>query len=605
MKIRPANITLIFAFALLLVTLFAISASGQTTPTKTTGPDKETVAAQGARLGVPIAEIKTAGADNKVPIAETKTVSADSKVPAAEPKGVVADNKNPATDAKASADDPKPADLQSELAAVKAENAAVREMLRKMAEQQKLLLEQVDRMQKRLDNTTTASVVTPATIIVPPDSPFNAAPLANGSAPLPDRAVPDTSVAAMSAAARTKQGIMERYQDGLVIWKTPDEDKVPFLLRLNGVTQFRYLNTLNSDETYTDHLGVEREVQKRNDVTVNRTMFLLNGYIYSKKLQYSFLVWTAAGAASIIIAGSIGWQFNKHLTLTAGYLGIPGSRSLTNTFPYFSSTDRTMADNFFRPGFTQGIMAAGEIRKGLYYNAFLGNSLNTLSISFNKIDTNLMGSGCVWLEPLGAYCEPGRVVNMYDDYFAQKKLRIRLGTSYTISKEDRFSNLDTSSPENTGVYNSDGVNAFQTGAFAIGVTVQNATYRMWATDWGLKYNGLAINGQYYLRTLNNFKADGPLPLTSTFDHGFELSVAKFVIPKKLMVYGRSSAVFGEFKSPYEFGAGVKWHFLATERLWMNAELMKIIGGSPYNGAFSPYNSGINGWVPMIQTVLSF
>jgi hypothetical protein len=330
----------------------------------------------------------------------------------------------------------------------------------------------------------------------------------------------------------------------------------------------------------------------------------LSGYIWDKRLQYQLLVWTAAGAASIIVAGSIGWRFNRHLTLTAGYLGIPGSRSLTNTFPYFTSTDRTLADNFFRPGFTQGVMAWGEITKGLYYNAFLGNSLNTLSISANKIDTNLMGAGSVWWEPLGGYSEPGRSVNMYDDYFAQKKVRIRLGTSFTISREDRFSNLDTSTPENTGVYNSDGINAFQTGAFALGVTVKNATYKMWATDWGFKYNGLAINGQYYARWLNDFDADGPLPLTSTFDHGFELSAGYFVVPKKLMVYGRGSAIFGQFKSPNEFGAGVKWHFLPTERLWLNFELMKV-KGSAYNGAFSPYNSGINGWVPMIQSVIAF
>ena len=32
--------------------------------------------------------------------------------------------------------------------------------------------------------------------------------------------------------------------------------------------------------------------------------------------------------------------------------------------------------------------------------------------------------------------------------------------------QDRFSNLDTSSPENTSIYNSDGVQAFATGAFA-------------------------------------------------------------------------------------------------------------------------------------------
>jgi hypothetical protein len=127
---------------------------------------------------------------------------------------------------------------------------------------------------------------------------------------------------------------------------------------------------------------------------------------------------------------------------------------------------------------------------------------------------------------------------------------------------------------------------------------------MWANDWGFKYSGLAINGQYYARWLNNFDADGPLPLTSTFDHGFELSAGYFVFPKKLMVYGRGSAIFGEFKNPNEFGAGVKWHFLPTERLWLNFELMKV-KGSAYNGAFSPYNSGINGWVPMIQSVLAF
>jgi hypothetical protein len=31
---------------------------------------------------------------------------------------------------------------------------------------------------------------------------------------------------------------------------------------------------------------------------------------------------------------------------------------------------------------------------------------------------------------------------------------------------------------------------------------------MWAIDGGLKYNGLAINGQYFMRWLNAFEADG-------------------------------------------------------------------------------------------------
>jgi septal ring factor EnvC (AmiA/AmiB activator) len=41
--------------------------------------------------------------------------------------------------------------LEKEVADVKAENAAVREQLRKMEEQQKALVEMIDRLQRRLD----------------------------------------------------------------------------------------------------------------------------------------------------------------------------------------------------------------------------------------------------------------------------------------------------------------------------------------------------------------------------------------------------------------------------------------------------------------------
>ena len=51
---------------------------------------------------------------------------------------------------------PEPKDLESEIEAMKTENAAVRELLRKMEEQQKILLEQVDRLQRRLDGGAAA-----------------------------------------------------------------------------------------------------------------------------------------------------------------------------------------------------------------------------------------------------------------------------------------------------------------------------------------------------------------------------------------------------------------------------------------------------------------
>ena len=104
--------------------------------------------------------------------------------------------------------------------------------------------------------------------------------------------------------------------------------------------------------------------------------------------------------------------------------------------------------------------------------------------------------------------------------------------------------------------------------------------------------------------MNDFTADGPLPLASTFDHGFELSASQFVIPRKLMVYGRGSMIFGQFGNAWEYAAGVKWHFLPTERLWLAAEAMRY-DRVPYSGAFTPYTAGMTGWGPVIQAVLAF
>jgi hypothetical protein len=136
------------------------------------------------------------------------------------------------------------------------------------------------------------------------------------------------------------------------------------------------------------------------------------------------------------------------------------------------------------------------------------------------------------------------------------------------------------------------------------VTVDLATYRMWAFDFGVKWNGLAVNGQYFTRWLDDFDADGPLPLTSTFDHGFELSVGGFVLPKRMTLYGRGSMVFGEFGDSWEYAGGVKWYPVSTERFWLTAEVMNV-HKAPYTGTFTPYVSGLDGWVPMLQALIAF
>ncbi len=86
-----------------------------------------------------------------------------------------------------------------------------------------------------------------------------------------------------SASTPAQPASDDRYRDGIVIWETPEDAKVPFLLKFNVNTQLRYLNTQDSDETFTDHLGVAADVHTRNDITVNRAMFILGGYIFDQR----------------------------------------------------------------------------------------------------------------------------------------------------------------------------------------------------------------------------------------------------------------------------------------------------------------------------------
>ena len=161
-------------------------------------------------------------------------------------------------------DEPKAKDLETEVANLKAENAAVREQLRKMEEQQKAILEQFERLQRRLDGGAIADVQpTPAAPLTQP---------ADATAPSSDSTQPP-----VAPIQEPKGG---HYNDGIIIWETSEDAPVPFQLKFTNTTQVRYLNTLSSNDTFTDHLGVIREVHKRNDITVNRSMFVFNGYIF-------------------------------------------------------------------------------------------------------------------------------------------------------------------------------------------------------------------------------------------------------------------------------------------------------------------------------------
>lgn len=436
---------------------------------------------------------------------------------------------------------------------------------------------------------------TPAAPAVVIPSLLDTAPKALPAATLPPG--PARSEPADAQQSRESRWRYPYYDQGFVLVSMQDPETASFRLKLNHVSQFKYTNTLHVDRTFTDHLGNERAVLRRHDIQLTRDVFYFSGFAFDRRLDFNIILYISSATLSATAAGYVGFAFHKAFALRAGFFSLPSLRSMTATYPFFHGTDRSMAVNYMRPGFTQGVWADGELFPGFSYIAMVGNSLNTLDISAVRIDAKFAYAVSLWYD----HNEFGRPWN---DYERHQKAALRVGTAFTYAREDRLSDLSTASPENNATFISDGVLLFQTGALAPDVTVDLASFWLYAFDAGVKYRGLALNVEFANRWLKNFAADGPLPIGSLFDWGFEASLGYFVFPHRLELYGRSSLVQGRFGTPYEGGGGFNLYPLRTRQVWFNFEAMGI-KRSPYGSVLYVYSAGQTGLLLQSQFLLRF
>ena len=239
---------------------------------------------------------------------------------------------------------------------------------------------------------------------------------------------------------------------------------------------FRYLNQLPADQTFVDHLGRERTIDTRNDVQWHRVQAFLKGWVYDQRLRYTVN-------------------------------GMPGTRTLGGSHPYWLGHDRVMADEFFRPGFTSAAWVEGQIVPRLFYNFMVGTNLSELGISAGEDTRDLATGGSLWWMPTTGEFGPR---GGFGDYEVHQRVAMRLGFSTTRSREDRFSQ-ESSTPENTTIRMQDSINLFDFGSLASEVVVQRATYRVLSIDAGMKYRGFFLATEFHHRWLDDFEATGPLP----------------------------------------------------------------------------------------------
>ena len=369
-------------------------------------------------------------------------------------------------------------------------------------------------------------------------------------------------------------------------------------LNLSLYAMARWVDQMPGEDTWYDHRDSLRIFDGRNDIYWHRVMLWFTGFLGTPKLTYMATVWTVTTTQQTLVYGNIMYKFNDYVKVGIGITPNNCVRSLQGSFPFFTSTDRTMAEDGLRGGFTNGIFAMGQITPTLRYSMVLGNNLSILGIKASNLTRHYSKSiSLSWMPTTGEFGPRGG----NGDLEYHKKIATRFGASYCHSRENRFNNTGTPAPDNTQVRLSDGVLFFETGALAPGVTVVEANYDIVAVDLGLKYKGFALHTEMYYRTLSKMNADGPLPLSSIIDKGYTLQALYMAIPKRLCIYGVNSMVIDEFnRNPYEIGGGVNIYPLKTRSWRINLQAMYLYKCAA-GGTFGLYTAGQTGTTLTIGT----
>jgi hypothetical protein len=363
-------------------------------------------------------------------------------------------------------------------------------------------------------------------------------------------------------------------------------------LSISAYALLRYMDQSGND-SFIDHNGVEQPVDLRHDFYSHRIMVWLKGWIGLPKLVYTITFWTVTATDQDAIFANIGYKFSEKFNLFAGVYGNPGSRSMQGSSPYWLGHDRVMVDEFFRAYFTQGIYANGEVLPGLWYSASIGNNNSILGTTAGQLDRKFTTGGSLWWMPTTQEFGPR---GAYGDWEMHEELATRFGISYTDSPEQRYTIIG-SDPQNTSLRLSDSTNLFATGALAPGVTVTTADYEIFSVDAGVKYQGIFLQAEYYYRRLNNFVADGALPVAEIIDTGFYVQGSFFAIPKKLELYAATSQIYGDddagFGDAYEYLVGMNFYPADTRNHRLNLQVIDVTR-SPVSSTFGYYTGGQDG-----------
>ncbi len=323
----------------------------------------------------------------------------------------------------------------------------------------------------------------------------------------------------------------------------------------------------------------------------------LTGFFYNPNFRYNVSIWSLPTTQQSLIFGNLRYTMSEELSFGVGLGPNLTARSMRGTWPFWAGSDRQMAEDFMRGGFSSSFFVTGMPIDRFYYTGAITTNLSQLGVTASNDTRDFAYSGSVWTMPTTGEFGPR---GGFGDLEEHEKLATRFGLSACHARESRYAPVDQP-PNETQLRLSDGVYLFEAGSLADGVTIEKLDYDEMAFDAGAKYRGFSFQGEYYLRWLSNFQATGPLPTDSILDHGFMLEAMHMVIPRKVGLYAVTSYIMDDFeRNPWEAGGGASYYPFGNRSWRLNLHVLHV-EKSPAGSNFGYYTAGQTGTTVSLGT----
>jgi len=409
---------------------------------------------------------------------------------------------------------------------------------------------------------------------------------------------------------------------GLEVYVAKNRSRFPASLYLNGYLQVRWFEFARSVTSWTSSAPLVPQptppfdptnqrlnpVSNINTFEINRFFITTEGYITDEHIPYSISLFgtTDYGNSSAITPlGYVGYEFNDHLSVTAGVTFVAGTREWATSSRWVMGVDRSMANTFFRPSYSPGVEFNGDILDGeLAWRGGVWNAIDGSLAGVNRTGTAMAWAGILTWEPLGKFGLGYSDMEMHD------KPALRLGCSGIHALSQAVLNTNGNNPEDTIVRLTDGTPIATPNALGPNATVKQFRLQMATIDAGWKYNGVSLHFEYYFRMINDINAvqtiAGPIPpdlrQQSLFDQGGLGYFSYCLVPRKYEVYGRSSAVTGPYGTGQEYGGGFNWYLKKSRQSKLTFEAL-YYNRSPADNTLYPYRAGYSGTAIQTQMLV--